>query len=154
MPTGGPGRFRTHVAVPSIRDSSRTPNFLAAWRPSSHIAPTTEATAQTIIATSPRQVTRVVGTKQKTGLDEVGFLENGLVLQSTCMSQTRILEKKVEAFGREILRIRSFITSFAVEDREGTYKESFVRRIKTATGRKADRTFKDKESFLAELEQV
>ncbi len=65
-----------------------------------------------------------------------------------------MLEKKVETFGREIVRLRSFITSLAVEDREGSYKESFVRRIKAATGRKADRTFKDQKSFLAELDQV
>ena len=82
------------------------------------------------------------------------FWSSSTVLNLAYMSRVKILERKMSTVTREVGRLRSFLSSLMVEDPEGRYKLSFVRRIQIASTRKPNRTFKNAKSFLADLDEV
>ena len=70
------------------------------------------------------------------------------------MEKQKTIEKQMQAMHREIRRMRSLLVSILVEDREGAYKPSFMKRVQSAASRKPTKTFKDAQSFLSELDKV
>lgn len=66
------------------------------------------------------------------------------------MASQKVLQEKNLA--SEVRMLRSFVMSMVHEDKEGKYRRSFVKEMLKAVKEKPTHVFKDKETFLKELE--
>lgn len=66
------------------------------------------------------------------------------------MASQKVLQGK--NITSEVKLLRSFVMSMVQEDKEGKYRRSFVKEMLQAVNEKPTHVFKDKETFLKELE--
>jgi hypothetical protein len=64
------------------------------------------------------------------------------------------LNTDISHLQKEIKFLRSFIIGMIVKDKEGEYKAEFVKKITRASQTETCRCFKDKKTFLAQLENI
>lgn len=61
------------------------------------------------------------------------------------------LDKKIAVLEQEVALLRAGLISLLGEDAEGVYRPEFVRDLLRAAQEKATETFRDEETFLADL---
>jgi hypothetical protein len=64
------------------------------------------------------------------------------------------MRKASQAIKQEVTSLHSATVGLSLQDREGDYKESFIIEIQKASLRTPTKTFKDRESFLEDLNRV
>lgn len=64
------------------------------------------------------------------------------------------LNKEVAHLQKEISQLKSFAIGMIAQDEEGTYRPAFVREIIRALGEKPRHIFRDKRSFLKQIEEA
>jgi len=62
-------------------------------------------------------------------------------------------KKDIANLEREVNLLRSFLIGIAGKDREGKYRSEFVRKILRAAKKGEKFTFKNRDSFLARLQE-
>ncbi len=73
------------------------------------------------------------------------------------MSQINInlpsVQNRIENLTKEVQNLRSFVIGLIGKDREGKYRPAFVKKIMNMAKEPSDFVFKDKTSFLSQLQK-
>ncbi len=64
------------------------------------------------------------------------------------------LNKEIAHLHREVGQLKSFAIGMIAQDEEGTYRPAFVREIMRALEEEPRHTFRDKRSFLKQIEEA
>lgn len=72
----------------------------------------------------------------------------------TTATLVKKLNREIAHLHREMRQLKSFAIGMIAQDEEGTYRPAFVREIMRALEEEPRHTFKDKRSFLKQIEEA